>query len=60
MLVYALADLKCILPQNKTLDLDQFGNVADCKASLSPIVPRAKVDISKIIYRDDGMDEEDD
>jgi len=37
-----------------TRGLDGNGNVPDCKASLSPIVPRQQVPISKIIYRDDA------
>lgn len=46
------------LLQNRALGLDSFGNVPDCKTSLSPIVPRTKVEISKIIYRDDDLDDD--
>ena len=33
--------------------LDAFGNLAGGKSSLSPMVPREEVPISKIVYRDD-------
>lgn len=54
-----MANAACAL-QNKALELDAFGNVPECKASLSPLVPRGKVEISKIIYRDDDLENESD
>lgn len=35
------------------VDLDAFGNSAECKASLSPAVPRCSVPVNRVVYKDD-------